>query len=84
MQNALKHAAPSVIDIRLSRRDDALVLAVEDNGSGRIEDFNKNGRGVGRPSMEHRARLIGGALDLRQRPGGGIALVCTVQAPAAS
>jgi signal transduction histidine kinase len=75
--NAGKHAAPSTVDICLTRRDDDAVLIVADRGPGfgGAREF-VSGR-YGLASMRERAEASGGMLSIDPRPGGG-ALVTAV------
>ena len=65
------------IDIELRRDGGRLSLTVRDDGGG-IEDPGQHGDGMGLLTMRHRARLLGGDLDVRQLQTGGTAVVCSV------
>jgi signal transduction histidine kinase len=72
LQNALRHAEPSRILVRIGQRDGRLQLDVVDDGVG--FDPNEPGlrsRRLGLTSMEERAQRIGGRLDIRSAPGEG-------------
>jgi signal transduction histidine kinase len=78
--NAGKHAAPSTVDICLTRRDDDAVLVVADRGPGfaaraSAREFVSGHYGLA--SMRERAEASGGLLSIDPRPGGG-ALVTAV------
>jgi signal transduction histidine kinase len=75
--NAGKHAAPSTVDICLTRRDDDAVLIVADRGPGfgGAREFVSGHYGLA--SMRERAEASGGLLSIDPRPGGG-ALVTAV------
>ena len=86
VQNAIQHAEPDTIRIRLERDDDTLILSVADDGSGLPDEDLDEGTdedapgvpesGLGLHLMQYRADLIGA--DLRFRPGseGGTVLEC--------
>jgi signal transduction histidine kinase len=58
IQNVIKHAAAERYEINLEKREDALILAVEDNGRGLPEDqLRPQGRGLN--NIRERARAIG-------------------------
>ena len=57
--NAIRHAAPTVIEVATSVDDGNLVIAVRDDGCG-FPDSLQRGRGL--TNMEHRARELGGQL----------------------
>jgi two-component system, NarL family, sensor histidine kinase UhpB len=67
LTNALRHARCSEIEISLSQLDDALALAVCDNGVG-LPAVRREG---GIRGMRERSQLVGGELTLGRRPGGG-------------
>jgi signal transduction histidine kinase len=72
MQNALRHAQPSRIVVRLGNPDGRLRLDVVDDGIGFDPDEpGLRSRRLGLTSMEERAQRIGGRLDIRSSPGQG-------------
>ena len=76
--NALRHAQPSNVTIVLRYEDEALHLAVRDNGCG-FQAGDGAGRGhFGIPVMEERARKLGGALKLESSPGVGTEVTVSV------
>jgi two-component system, chemotaxis family, CheB/CheR fusion protein len=74
--NAVRHAQPGEITIRLERRDGALVLEVHDDGIG-IADQPHEG-GLGLRIMDHRCSLIGGGLEIGRRRPKGTVVACRV------
>lgn len=75
VNNALKHAKPRSISIRLSRARGSVTLAVADDGKG-IGLLSPTRRGLGLHIMQHRAGLIRGSVNLQPRRGGGTEVVC--------
>jgi signal transduction histidine kinase len=72
LHNALRHAKPSEVDVRLVRRDGVVVLEVRDDGQGfdaSVPDAAY--RRLGLASMRERARSAGGRLVVTSRPGAG-------------
>lgn len=75
VSNIVKHAAPTRIGVRLHKRGNDLLLAIEDNGRGfdpaspALRDHP--GRGFGLSSMQERARLSGGIYELHSAVGRG-------------
>jgi two-component system CheB/CheR fusion protein len=63
VNNAVKHANPKTITIRLTVEDDGLVLAVEDDGIG-IPEHVESTDGLGLHIMRYRANLIGAHLQV--------------------
>jgi signal transduction histidine kinase len=75
LTNVVRHARARTVKVELSRRDGHLHLKVRDNGVG----FDVNalrreavgGASLGLLSMEERASLAGGGLELNSAPGSG-------------
>jgi signal transduction histidine kinase len=72
LNNVIKHAQASRVDMLLERRDSALVLIIEDDGVGFTSNIEeeKSGidRGLGLVGMRERAALIGGTLEIESTP----------------
>ncbi|WP_395243594.1 sensor histidine kinase [Agromyces sp. MMS24-K17] len=68
LENVVRHAEASVVEVVVVRDGDALVLTVDDDGQG-IHDDAEVGGGV--LSMRERATLIGGGLDVGESELGG-------------
>jgi PAS domain S-box-containing protein len=66
LNNVLKHAAATHVDVLLELRDGVLTLIVEDDGRGFDAENppQRDGRGIGLVSMRERAALLGGALEV--------------------
>jgi len=68
--NAVQHAQPQSIDLRLSQTDREFKLTIDDDGVG----FNPaavSGDGLGLRIMTLRAKILGGRLEIRSTPGTG-------------
>jgi two-component system nitrate/nitrite sensor histidine kinase NarQ len=77
--NALRHAQAQQITVRLERLEDALEVAVEDDGQGfdpgvAATDGDDH---FGLSIMQARAARIGGAIVVDTRPGRGTRVVLT-------
>ena len=68
MTNALRHAAPSRVSLRLDDRGDCLHLSVSDDGRG--FDTPADG-GLGLAIMRERAHGVGGGFDIHSTHGSG-------------
>ncbi|MDR3401343.1 MAG: sensor histidine kinase [Chthoniobacter sp.] len=77
LNNALKHARAKEIRIGLEFRGGWLVLEVEDDGEG-LPDTSAAGDGIGLRVMRHRAKLIGGTLEMGSPPAGGTRIACLI------
>jgi PAS domain S-box-containing protein len=83
LNNVYKHARASRVDVVLQRREDELVLSVEDNGVGfdAPASVASRGRGMGLIGMRERSALLGGTLEIERAGSGGTTVI--VRAPAA-
>lgn len=66
VNNAVKHAGASSIDISLGEEDEYLHLLIGDDGHGIDEDIDEQqgGKGMGMQIMKYRVQVIGAFLDL--------------------
>lgn len=77
--NAVRHACAERIAISFDCADRATMrLVVRDDGVGRNRAVRGTG-GLGIRIMEHRARIIGGSLDIEDVPEGGTQVSCTAR-----
>lgn len=76
--NALKHAAPSHIRLRLAQRGRTLDLVVTDDGAGFDAEDDGTGKSLGLHSMRYRAGAIGAALSIDSQEGQGTTVRCTL------
>jgi two-component system, NarL family, sensor kinase len=72
MQNTIKHARATILDINIIKKDKSIFLQTKDDGIG----FNYNeksleAKGVGLLSLQSRAQLLGGQLVVHTLPGSG-------------
>ena len=78
LNNAIKHSEATEVLIKLVQEDDQLLISVEDNGKGIGEAESK---GMGLRIMAFRAQMINASLNIRERPGGGTRVSCSVVNP---
>jgi ligand-binding sensor domain-containing protein/signal transduction histidine kinase len=73
LQNALRHAAPRTLSVRLSFDRSGLQVEVEDDGCGFDPSVihSSNGRHYGLIGMRERAEKLGGEFRLTSSPGEG-------------
>jgi two-component system CheB/CheR fusion protein len=76
--NALKHSRARRIEITLGEAADSIRLEILDDGRG-IGTPAAAGSGMGLRIMAYRAELIGAALEVGPRNGGGTQVVCKVR-----
>jgi two-component system, LuxR family, sensor kinase FixL len=75
--NALKHAEAQNIHLRLEDRGAFIELTIEDDGRGLPRRKSSSG-GMGLQVMQHRARLIGGHLEIESHPDKGVRIICSL------
>lgn len=68
INNAVRHAAPSAIMVRLDADDDRLVIEIADDGSGHVKTRKRIGAGI--DNMQTRARLISARFTIGSGPDG--------------
>lgn len=73
--NAVKHGAPTRVDVTLTARPGTITLDVRDNGEGIAEAPEP---GLGLRTMARRAELLDGVLRVRRGPRGGTVVSCVV------
>lgn len=79
LSNARRHAPGAPVRVSLAGTDSELRLLVEDAGPGFDLERVRGQGGLGLLSMQERARLVGGVLLVRTRPGAGTCIA--VRAP---
>lgn len=75
LNNVRKHADATLVRVRLERDGEILRLTVRDNGHGFDMDSNNHRAGFGLRSMQERATVIGGRLDIESAPMEGTKVV---------
>jgi two-component system CheB/CheR fusion protein len=72
LNNVVKHAHASRVDVLLERRDRSVVLVIDDDGVGFDPGSREVAeRGLGIAGMRERAELVGASLQLESSPGNG-------------
>lgn len=82
INNAIKHAQASAINVKVAAADTQLKIIVEDDGKGfdplAKHSITQNGSGLGLYNMENRARLLGATLDIESQIEKGSKITLTV------
>lgn len=82
LNNVVKHADATRIQIHAGQVDDTVVLAIHDNGNGFDVDVVSQStgktRGIGLQSMDERAKLMDGTMKINSRPGMGTSIIFTL------
>ena len=72
LNNAVKYAESTQIDLRLNLKGRFLKMELTDNGKGFHVDTVKRGNGLN--NLEKRAKEIGGQIDIKSQPGKGTSI----------
>jgi signal transduction histidine kinase len=80
LTNVGKHASATRCDVHLTQLDDRLLIEVEDDGVGFVEDIDRPiiARGLGLISVRERASRLGGTFNILSEPGHGTRLIVTL------
>ena len=81
--NAIRHGDTKQILLELSANDNGAALMIENDGRDFPAKLPKN-RGMGLQVMSYRAEMIGGALNVQPRAGGGTRVTCTFDTESAA
>jgi two-component system NarL family sensor kinase len=82
LNNIIKHAIATEININLEYLSDRLKLEVSDNGIGfNADDLPAQQSGMGLHNIRKRAGIIGGEVSINSAPGGGTQIIITIPYP---
>lgn len=74
LNNIIKHAAATKVDIEFNYENDTIKLLIRDNGKGFDTDLKrKTGNGI--YNMRDRAEILGGSFALSSMPGEGTVII---------
>ena len=76
INNAIRHGKAARLIVTLSRIGDRGILTVQDDGSG-MPDQSAAFSGMGLRIMRHRARMLGGQLDIHEDAARGVTISCS-------
>jgi signal transduction histidine kinase len=80
LTNVARHAQATECDVRLTQLPDRLLLEIEDNGIGFLDDTDRPivSRGLGLVSVRERAARLGGTFNIISSPGEGTRLIVSI------
>jgi signal transduction histidine kinase len=80
VNNIIKHASASEIDIQIDSRPDLTSVRIADNGVGFDPSLPKEGRpGIGLQNIANRAKTINATVDLKSSPGNGTVITLLIR-----
>mgnify|MGYP001010657561 CR=1 FL=1 len=71
VQNVIKHAEATQLDIAILREADGLHVTIEDNGKGFHVSSLEKADGIGMKNIKSRIDFLKGQLDIDSKPGNG-------------
>lgn len=77
--NAVRHAQPTLLTVRLKYSENSACLQIEDNGTGFVQTNNLLGFGI--RGMRRRAQSISATFQLKSKPGEGTRIEITAPLP---
>jgi two-component system NarL family sensor kinase len=81
LSNIDEHAEAKSLSVDIRERDGTLFCRVEDDGRGFDPDeVQQEGPCIGLATMDERARMLGGSLEIRSEPGHGTRVQLSVPA----
>ncbi len=78
MNNVVRHAHATRVDVLAERRGDRVMVMLEDDGVGFEPDQVERGDHFGLLGMRERAEALGGTLTVESKPGAGTTIVVEV------
>jgi PAS domain S-box-containing protein len=78
MTNVVRHSHANRVDVLAERRDDGVLVMVEDDGVGFDLDEVQRGDHFGLLGLRERAEALGGTLTVESAPGAGTTVVVEV------
>lgn len=77
-RNIAAHSGATEVSVELGVVDGSVRLSIEDDGGGFEREEARHRGGLGLASLDERARLVGGRIDIRTAPGEGVKIVAEV------
>jgi len=81
LNNALKHAVPTSVTVRIRANGEGVALEVRDDGRGFDPEEVRDAGGMGLANMRDRAERLGGDLVLLSAPGEGTTVKVSLEVP---
>jgi PAS domain S-box-containing protein len=78
LTNISRHAQATEVKILLKRKNNHLVVSINDNGRGISPEKVLNAKAFGLMGMQQRAKYVGGSLEIKGIPNKGTTILITV------
>lgn len=82
MNNILKHANATEVNVLMKKNKNKLNITIQDNGNGFDKKIKKKSniqaRGIGLSVMRERAKLLGGTVNIDSKPGQGTSVIIDI------
>lgn len=79
INNIVKYAQATKVDVQLRSYSDVYMLTIEDNGIGfDVKQILEEGKGLGFKSMQNRLDAINGFIEINSQPGKGTSLLVEI------
>lgn len=81
LTNVARHAQASQVQMKIQKRDDAVVMKIKDNGKGfQVERalHSRKGKRLGLLGMRERLDMVGGTFTIRSTPGKGTEVLAQI------
>lgn len=82
LNNIVKHAQATEVDLQFFAHENELVLTIEDNGRG--FDTSKHASGIGLQNMKVRTESLNGSIEISSQPGSGTSIMIRMPIPSIS
>jgi signal transduction histidine kinase len=76
INNVLKHAGAKNVSLQIGKRDEKIILMIEDDGKG--FDVNAHRDGYGLHNLDARTRLMHGTMNIDSQPGKGTSVLIEI------
>jgi PAS domain S-box-containing protein len=80
INNTIKHAQASKINIAIEENENKLEIQYSDNGIGfNIDDVSLHSKGIGLYNLRSRIEKLGGKIEMNTSPGAGFSMLSTLK-----
>jgi PAS domain S-box-containing protein len=80
LNNTMKHAQASIIQIEINENENTLEICYSDNGIGfTIDDVSIHSKGIGLYNLRSRIEKLGGKIEMKSAPGSGFSMLATLR-----